>query len=228
MTEQLSNFGIHSLGNGPIHDRPILNPRPFEIFYILSELVRPETVLEIGTWEGRSALSWGEATREWNASIICVDTWLGSVEHYQDQLSGTEWGRDRLFLEDGYPTIYNTFVTNMRASNIQDRVFPVPIDSRQAFIILKKAGVVPDICYIDAAHDYDSVLSDLNGAKDIGSKIICGDDYYYYNSQEIKFAVDDFSKENNMFGITKQNQFVLFSEKNSLYNSMIGFGWNDC
>lgn len=226
----LSNFGLDFLGDGPVYDRPLVNKRQKEIFYILSELLEPKIILEVGSWEGSSALSWGNATENCQTTILCVDTWLGSVEHYENLLDYDEWARGRLFLSDGYPTIYQTFVTNIRKNNLQDRIIAIPIDSRQAYIILEKNNISPDICYIDAAHDFDSVLADLNGAKKLNSKIICGDDYYYHNGSGIRDAVHYFADENFSSVVTKQDQFIIIEKtKNSfLYQKLKEFGWDDC
>lgn len=228
MKSILSRYGLGILGDGPIHDRPKVNKRHFELFYILGELLQPKIVLEIGSWEGSSALSWSEVVKRTDGIVICVDTWLGSVEHYEDKLSGSEWGRQRLELEDGFPTVYKTFVSNIRFEGFQEYVIPMPIDSHQAFIILKNSNICPDITYIDASHDYESVLKDLNGAKNINSKIICGDDYYYWDNSEVKEAVDFFADSNDMRIITKQNQFVLLdTNQENIYQQMKDLSWND-
>ena len=219
-------FGLRPVGDGPTYNRPLIYKRPFELFSILSDYAKPKAVVEIGSWEGSSAIAWGDATVAYGTTIVCVDTWLGSIEHYMDGLHGTEWGRERLFLEDGYPTIYDTFVTNIRNSGLQDRVIAIPIDSRQAFLMVGKISLVPDICYIDAAHDYDSVMDDLYGAKRIGSKIICGDDYYFTGSVEIKHAVDDFSEKHGYAVLSKENQFVIVRPyQTELYDKLTDGGW---
>ena len=226
--KQLEKLGFSSVGDGEIYDRPRAVKRNFDIFDALGKLVNPQIILEIGSWEGSSAVSWANSCKESN--VICVDTWLGSVEHYQDKLSGTEWGRDRLYIENGFPTIFKTFISNIRINKIQDRVYPVTIDSKQAFIMLKESGIKPDICYIDAAHDYESVISDLKWAKKIGSKVICGDDYYYnQNGNQIKRAVDEFCLYNNMRAVTKDDQFVIIDNfGKDIYSTLIQRGWHDC
>lgn len=229
MKDILADFGLSVLGDGPIYDRPIVNKRQFELFYILSEVVEPKIILEVGTWEGRSTLSWAEVAQRYDGIVICVDTWLGSTEHYENKLPNTEWERSRIFLEDGYPSIYKTFVTTIRNNNMQESVIALPIDSHQAFLLLEKANVQPDITYIDASHDYESVLTDLRAAQKIGSKVICGDDYYYYEHSEVKNAVDFFAKENNMKVVEKQWQFILLlQDQQQIYNFLIERGWNDC
>ena len=46
--------------------------------------IRPDCILEVGSWKGASALYMGEKLREINqdCAVVCVDTWLGSVEHW--------------------------------------------------------------------------------------------------------------------------------------------------
>lgn len=229
MKDILSQYAIKPLGNGPIYDRPQVEKREFELFYILSEFIKPRVIVEVGSWEGRSALSWGDVARQHDGVVICIDTWLGSTEHYENSLPNSEWERARIFLEDGYPSIYKTFVTTIRKHGLHDIIIPLPLDSHQAFILLERSRVSPDITYIDASHDYQSVLADLRWAKKIGSKIICGDDYYYYEHSEVKEAVDFFAKENNMKIVEKQWQFILLDEQHTdLYHKLLEWNWNDC
>jgi len=229
MRDILSRFGLTTLGDGPTYDRPIVEKRQFELFYILSELLEPKIILEIGSWEGRSALSWGDIAKRYDSTLICVDTWLGSTEHYENSLPNSEWERARIFLEDGYPSIYKTFVTTIRNNNLQDYIIPIPIDSHQAFILLERAGVSPDITYIDASHDYQSVLADLRAAHKVGSKVICGDDYYYFEHSEVKDAVDFFANENGMKIQEKQFQFVITDDSTSnIHDFLKSREWNDC
>ena len=226
--KQLEELGFQKVGDGEVYERPRAIKRNFDIFDALSGLIEPKIILEIGSWEGASAISWANSCKD--STIICVDTWLGSIEHYQDNLKGTEWARDRLYIENGFPTIFKTFVSNIRLNNIEDRIYPITIDSKQAFIMMQKYGIKPDICYIDAAHDYESVMSDLKWAKKINSKVICGDDYYYFqNGNQIKRAVDEFCLYNSMRAVTRDDQFVIidnFGEE--IYQSLKQRGWHDC
>ena len=223
-----SNFGLSTLGSGPTYNRPNVVKREFDLFYSLSELIEPKIILEIGSWEGRSALSWGEVAKQHDGMLICVDTWLGSTEHYENALPNGEWQRERIFLEDGYPSIYKTFVTTIRNSGLEEHVIAIPIDSNQAFILLNKSDISPDITYIDASHDYNSVLNDLHGARKIGSKIICGDDYYYFEHGEIKDAVNFFAYQHGMRIQEMQSQFVLTDKSTqNVYDFLKGRGWNE-
>ena len=96
--KQLEELGFQKVGDGEVYERPRAIKRNFDIFDALSGLVEPKIILEIGSWEGASTIAWANSCKD--STIICVDTWLGSIEHYQDNLKGTEWGRDRLYIEN--------------------------------------------------------------------------------------------------------------------------------
>jgi hypothetical protein len=70
MNEILSKFGLSVLGDGPVYDRPVVTKREFDMFYALAELIKPKVILEIGSWEGRSALSWGEVAKNEGGVLI--------------------------------------------------------------------------------------------------------------------------------------------------------------
>jgi Methyltransferase domain len=80
----------------------------------------------------------------------------------------------------GYPQIYFTFLSNCSHWQVQDRMVPVPLDSVNAYEVLKHHGVVADLIHIDAGHDYRSVKIDLETwwpmLREGG--LLIGDDYY--------------------------------------------------
>ena len=135
----------------------------------------------MGSWQGRSALLWKRelAARTASWSLICVDSWLGSDRIRR--LAGGEWGIENLHLVDGYPTLFTTFATNMRRANMQNHVIPVPLDSAQGLALLHSCGVVADVIYIDAAHDFVSVRTDielalaLRNPENSAALILCDD-----------------------------------------------------
>ena len=99
------------------------------------------------------------AARNTSWSLVCIDSWLGSDRIRR--LTGGEWGMENLHLVDGYPTLYATFATNMRRANMEHNVIPVPLDSAQGLALLQSCGVAADVIYIDAAHDFASVRTDI-------------------------------------------------------------------
>lgn len=234
MFDALYKFGIKELGDGPDYGRQNVEKRNFSIFRDVASAFNPRIVLEVGSWEGASTISWAEYAEK----VICIDTWLGSVEHYENKmmyikedavflmdLKETEWSRNRLMIEDGYPSIYKTFADNIRRNNIQEKVIPITIDCNQGYIIIAKSGIKPDIIYIDAAHDYHAVLNDLNKSHEIigAHGHVCGDDY----GADVRDAVDDFCKSNRLRLVSKENQFIIFDRQDSSIVKFLNWGWQE-
>ena len=140
----------------------------------------PFTIIEVGSWKGLSTSTMARICKENNreASIIAVDTWLGAPEFWT-------WGRDdptrggSLNLQHGFPTVFQTFTKNMKALRHDDVVAPLPLPSLCAATVLKHYNITADLIYVDAAHEYDSVKSDINAywpLLKVGGMMF-GDDY---------------------------------------------------
>ena len=121
-------------------------------------LVSASIVIEVGVWNGGSSITMARALKAQNAgaSLIAVDTWLGSSEHYEHP----EWF-PQLLMENGYPSIFYTFLTNVIEASVHDVVIPLPLDSWNAFQVLSRKQIKAQVIHIDATHDFDAVLSDL-------------------------------------------------------------------
>jgi predicted O-methyltransferase YrrM len=149
-----------------------------QVFSVVLKKVRPELIVELGTWKGGSAIHMANITKSLGLSceIACIDTWLGSPQIYMrrdDQFYAS------LNHVNGYPSLYYTFLKNVVHSGHSDVITPIPMASEHAAMVLSHFGVKADILYIDAAHDYLSVKSDLERywplLKDGG--VLIGDDY---------------------------------------------------
>lgn len=136
---------------------------------LFSKLDKPLTIIEVGTWVGASAFKMIKACDK-KCKMYCVDTWLGSVEHYDDI------GRD----ENGYPCIFNQFWNNVKQAGYEDIITPITLPSLDAAIILEKRGVKADVIYIDAAHDYKNAKADMEAYWNLlkPGGIFIGDDYH--------------------------------------------------
>ena len=140
--------------------------------------------IEVGVWMGSSAIIAADVLKELGIKgcIICVDTWLGSPEHYQ-----------HIPRVRGYPTIYNTFIQNVINYGHDDVIIPVALPSTQAIKVFEQLNIRADIVFIDAAHEYMPVFLDcidyFNILKPGGEMM--GDDYNEAWPEVIK-AVDDF------------------------------------
>lgn len=166
-------------------------------FETIIKRVNPKTIIEIGSWHGGSALRMHELAPE--ATIYCIDTWLGASEFY------TMGGSDRnLEFKDGYPQVYYTFRENTKHI---PQIKPIPLPSHEARNIVPNA----DLIYIDGSHDYDAVMQDL---KDYYPKapVLFGDDYLNMDF-DVKKAVDDFSMIHNLEIEVLDNWFWVLSKK---------------
>lgn len=127
----------------------------------LSEETR--LVIELGSWLGNSArfiLKYAP-----NATVICIDHWKGSPEH-----AGLKSAFDRL------QTLYEDFLSI--CWDDRDRIIPVRETTLDGMRIISELGLVPDLVFIDAAHDYESVKADLEMADRLFPEAtIIGDDY---------------------------------------------------
>jgi hypothetical protein len=109
------------------------------IFDEVVKVVKPRRVIEVGTWKGASAIRMAQLLKQYGvagAQIVCVDTWLGSAEHWLERDKPTydmrpEWGR---------PTLYQQFIANVIHAGQVDTIIPFPIDSLSAAQFLRSSG----------------------------------------------------------------------------------------
>jgi hypothetical protein len=141
----------------------------------LVSLPGPKIVVDVGVWKGQSTLNMARAMKKLgiDGTVIAVDTFLGSPEHWN-------WKPALFRRNHALPDLYSTFMSNVVNSELTDYVIPMPQTSTTAAIILKMAGVSPNIVHVDAAHEYREVLRDIEDYWDIlqSGGYIIGDDYH--------------------------------------------------
>lgn len=124
----------------------------------------PITVLELGSFRGLSSKFLAERLVPGD-TLICVDHWLGSEEHHRRE----DW---RKLLA----TLYEVFLMNLW--NHRSYVVPMKTTTLGGMNELAQLHIVPDIIYVDAAHDAESVYRDITLAKTLFPDAeICGDDW---------------------------------------------------
>lgn len=128
-----------------------------EIFYTLVAEVQPKTIIEVGTWKGRSAMHFAKATEALLTNIFCVDTWLGGVDHVLSSLPQDNRALDMF----GSPRLYHQFLRNFSGTPHAERIFPIQNTSLNGARILKRYGVSAELIYIDGSHEYEDVYADL-------------------------------------------------------------------
>jgi predicted O-methyltransferase YrrM len=168
----------------------------FAAFLEPRDRARPLTVVEVGTWKGRSAVTMAETAKALGftrVTIICVDTWLGAPEFWtwglNDPTRGASFRR-----KDGYPTVFYTFTRNAKALGHADVIAPLPLSSAQAADVLAYYKIAADVIYVDAAHEYESVRADLQAYWKLLAPggVMFGDDYNCWPG--VTRAVDEFAE----------------------------------
>lgn len=162
-----------------------------DVFRWIIGAVRPELIVEVGSWKGHSANFMADVCRELglNTRIVCVDTFLGSQEHWKFPHLQAD-----LHIQNGRPTVLERFQGNTLAHGNQDHVFPLPIDATSAAGVLAWHQVKADLIFIDAGHEYTSVAQDIRNYRPLLSErgVLFGDDY---NWEETGRAVHDCARE---------------------------------
>jgi hypothetical protein len=143
------------------------------------EKVRPSTIIEIGSYLGQSAITMAKATKtfELGTKMLCIDTWLGSPEHWRSDKCRCL--RDFDYFAHGISTMYDQFVVNMILNKVDDMVVPLPNTSKNMHDVLKWKGVTADLIYVDGSHDKDDVCEDVILYAQLLNKggFLFGDDY---------------------------------------------------
>lgn len=145
-------------------------------FQSLVDEIKPRQIVEVGTWKGASAIQMARSALRFDPAVVvlCVDTWLGSNTFWCDPHL-----RPLLRLENGYPTLYRQFLSNIIIERLTDTVKPFPMTSISAAKVLARYRIEADLIYIDAAHSEYEVYGDLMHfwpvLRDGG--VMFGDDY---------------------------------------------------
>ncbi len=124
----------------------------------LNNVPDPALIIELGVWKGMSCIHMAEVIKanDLNCEILAIDTWLGSSAHLS-----SAGRREELSPENGYPTIYKTFLSNVKTAGHDDVIVPLPMDGNSAAYALKRLQVQADVIHIDASHEYESALMDF-------------------------------------------------------------------
>jgi len=205
-----------------------------EVLQTLVQIIDPDVILEFGTWLGRSAYNLLKEARE-GTRLVAVDTFLGSYEHWLNLSPSKEFSLAELNVINGKPHLYEDFKKNMKLLNLETQIFPFPSTTETAHNVFSKLKIDFPLIFVDAAHDYDSVLNDLKRADNLLSRkdnnlydgVIVGDDYESWTS--VRSAVNDFADEFERSIIYGANRYILLdtSQTAEAVKSVFlqNFGW---
>lgn len=178
---------------------------------LLAEIVqkvRPEVVVEVGSWKGQSAVTLGKELDALGPgrSLLCVDTWLGGLEHWRNRAQPDFFAS--LQLRHGYPSLYHQFLANVVHAELEHVVVPFPQTSTNAARWLLLEGIQADVVYIDASHEENDVHADLVYYWQVArpGAIVFGDDLGWPG---VRAAVDRFVQANGLQVGVRDNLWVL-------------------
>lgn len=147
--------------------------------------LKPELIIEVGTWKGQSAINMARHIVETGLKcrILCVDTWLGSLEHV-----------DTMSTRNGYPIVYQQFLYNVKSLGLTDIIIPFPITSSIGARWLLANGIKSKMIYIDGSHDTEDVYNDVKNYYKLvdGGGVLLGDDYAWDSVRNgVRLFTDD-------------------------------------
>ena len=122
----------------------------------LARLARDKTVLEIGSYAGRSTVTMAITARH----VVSVDHHRGSEEHQKGAPAHDERFVD---VKTGLFTTFPVFLENLKAWAVEDKV-TVMISPTSALAVL---APVFELIFVDASHDYEHVSLDAAIARNL-------------------------------------------------------------
>jgi hypothetical protein len=115
---------------------------------MFEKLVRRDmrVVVELGSWCGLSASH--ILARAESCTLICVDHWKGSPEHFTRE----DW-------KALVPHVREIFLKNLWPW--RHRVIPMCTDTMNGLLEIAELSIQPDLIYVDAGHAYGQVLGEI-------------------------------------------------------------------
>jgi predicted O-methyltransferase YrrM len=145
--------------------------QPVELHWLAMQASARNTVLEIGSWKGRSTKAMALACP---GTVYAVDHWDGS----KSELATTH----SEVLKLGIDGLFNIFKANLADEIKSNKVIPIREDSQAAAIRLEKEKGLRwiDMLFIDGEHTYEAVKNDiLSWMPHVApGGLLCGHDYY--------------------------------------------------
>jgi len=162
-----------------------------------TESVTDLIMFEVGSWKGASANFIVPKLKPRLSSLVCIDTWLGAPEFYTFGIDEDSWSTQPSL---GWPQVFYTFTKNMKMQGHDDVIVPFPISSIQAAEVLKTYDIKAHVIYVDASHEYEAVLSDLEAFVGLmhDGGILWGDDYGNDTFPGVAKAVDEFAAKHGL------------------------------
>ena len=178
------------------------------VFEAVLTALRPQRVIEVGTWKGGSAIHMAGLLGKLGVEapeVVCVDTWLGAPIAWTTEPDL----KASLRLRGGYPQLYYTFARNVVDAGLTEIITPLPASSDGARTILAHHGVTADVIYVDADHDYAPCKRDLLGYLDLLTPegVLIGDDFGCFPG--VTQAAKEVAEERDLYAVKQREKIVL-------------------
>jgi len=144
---------------------------------VLSKYLSEKTkvVVELGSWMGKSTRFILEHAP--NATVFAVDHWEGSPEH------------EERFSKKNLEALYSIFL--IKCWDYRKRLVPMKTTTSRGLIEIWQDGIEPELIFVDAGHDYISVMLDVFLSNKLFPKAkIIGDDWPWGKHRPVKEAVN--------------------------------------
>lgn len=159
-----------------------------QLRYLMAQvraLPDPSDIVEVGVWQGRSALAMAEACRGTTKAVFAIDAW-------QDYDEGGEPIAQFLARHGvkSFEEVYQAFLHHRRRLALEPWVVVMRTSSLKAAAAWKRGPVA--LVFIDGDHHYEAVTADLAAwvPRVRPGGLICGDDW---NWESVQAAVRDFT-----------------------------------
>jgi predicted O-methyltransferase YrrM len=180
------------------------------------DLVRPKFWLEIGSMLGGSAIMTAKYFKKYkvDCKVICIDPFCGDVNMWcweKDLKKKEAWCF--LGLESGFPTIRERFMANVLNASCDGLILPIQATGLIGIELIKRLyhedriTSMPNIIYLDSAHQEDETYLELERAWNIlePGGILFGDDWSWASVRNdvLKFSEKIKVNEDNIIELQK-------------------------
>lgn len=141
-----------------------------ELFWLAQAAATRRTIIEVGSWKGRSTKAMAMATP---GIVYAVDAWGVQASEIEMEKKA----------EDSPDEVMHEFLVNMQGETLSGKVVPIRMENGDAIgtikILMNSRGRRADMIFIDASHDEASVERDIKNYRPLldPGGILCGHDY---------------------------------------------------
>jgi len=197
----------------------------------LVDLANASFMVEAGCYVGTSTKVWSHCLKQrgGNGVVLAIDTWLGDLATWVERIDKTSRKVPDDVLRDGRSSLFDQFMLNMQQNNVTN-VVPFSATSIIGARWLATMNYVPDLAYIDTAHEEGETLIELELYWKLlqPGGILAGDDYPHWPA--VKHDVDAFVARHGLtlqFAPSGTTWFVKKATKGGQDSAgrMMGLSW---